>query len=138
MAFILLILGFCHLYPGHLRIYKDWFQIIRKNKSLVRKNGIFFQIAHQTWQKKFFFLFSKNKKPIKWELYPNSFWVYLVWLFFLVVFQNINCPNPDFIPMSKFSFLKMGPNHKMGNFCQFCKILWNFCEILWNDWNFQG
>ena len=33
--------------------------------------------------------------------------------------------NPDFIPMSKFSFLKMGPNTKQEIFEKFVK----FCKI---------
>ena len=37
----------------------------------------------------------------------------MVWLVFLLVFENISCPNPDFIPMSKFSLLKMGPLMKI-------------------------
>ena len=42
-----------------------------------------------------------------------------------ILFENIICPNPDFIPMSKFSFLKMGPNTKQEicvNFVKFHKI----------------
>ena len=66
-----------------------------------------------------FFSFSKNKKPIKCELYQNSFWLYVAWLVFPVVFENISCPNPDCIPISKFSFLKLGPNRKHEIFLKF-------------------
>ena len=64
----------------------------------------------------------QNKRPIKSELYQNSVWVYVAWLVFLVVFEDISCPNPDIIPMSKFSLLKMGPNTKKEIFANFVKI----------------
>ena len=84
------------------------------------ENRIFFQIAYQTQK-----IFLSIKRPIKRKLYQNSFWVCVVWLVFLVAFENISCPNPDFIPMSKFSFLKIGPNTKweiFGSFVKFHKI----------------
>ena len=93
-----------------------------KNKLLDLKNGIFFKMPARPSKSSFS---PKNKRPIKLELYQNSFWVYVVWLIFPVVFENISCPNFDFIPMSKFSFLKMGPNTKqenLGNFVKFRKI----------------
>ena len=35
----------------------------------------------------------------------KSFWVYVVWLVFLVVFENISYPkNPDFIPLQNLAF----------------------------------
>ena len=56
----------------------------------------------------------------------NSFWVYVVWLVFLVVFENISFRNPNFIPMSKFSYLNMSPNTKWGFFATFVN---NVCKI---------
>ena len=56
------------------------------------------------------------------RIISNSFWVYVVWLVFPVVFKNIRHPNPDFILMSKFSFLKMCPNTKQEIFANFVKI----------------
>ena len=46
----------------------------------------------------------------------------MVWLVFPVVYEKISCPNPDFIPMSKFSILKMGPNTKWEIFANFEKF----------------
>ena len=83
----------------------------------------------------------KNIRPIKSELYQNSFWVYLVWLVFPAAFENISCPSPNFTPMSKFSFLKMGPNTKWGIFAKFVIAKFKMSlkieiEKIWG-WNFQ-
>ena len=50
------------------------------------------------------------------------FKVYVVWLVFPVVSENVSCPNPDFIPMSKSSFLNMGPKTKREIFANFLKF----------------
>ena len=47
---------------------------------------------------------------------------YVVWLVFPVVFENISCPNPDFVPMSRFSFLKMGSYTKREILANFVKL----------------
>ena len=58
-----------------------------------------------------------------------SFWVYAVWLALQVVFENSSCPNPDLIPTSKFSFLKIGPNTKLEIFENFKLILQNLKRL---------
>ena len=41
------------MYPANLGFHKDQLSINKKNKLLDLKNGIYFKIVHQTWQKNF-------------------------------------------------------------------------------------
>ena len=124
MAFIHLILfSFGHLYPAHLRIHKDELLNNKKKQVIRPEKWDFFQIAHQSQQNCFFLL--KNKRPIKWELYQNSFWVYVIWLVFSVVFENISCPKPDFILCQNVASRKWVQTQNR----KFLRILWNFVKL---------
>ena len=117
---------FLSLYPVHLRIHKYSFQIIRKKQVIRPEKCFFFQI--------------ENK--IKWELYQNSFWVYVIWLVFPVVFENISCPTLDFIPMSNLTSWRWTQTQNRKFLQIFHKIHKIFMllklevEIVW-AWNFQ-